>query len=75
MNNSSISNRAQKFNELQRLIAELANEPEEEMIKFALGKGHTLEEIADFRHTTKQNLSKKYPGLATIVAKQRRASK
>lgn len=63
MTNSSISNRGQKFNELQRLITELANEPEERMIGFALSKGHTLTEIASYIGTTKQNLSKKYPNL------------
>lgn len=60
---SSISQRTVKLNNIQRLIAEYANEPEEKLVQFCLNNRHSVAAIANALSVTPFALRRKYPHL------------
>lgn len=58
-----LSDRTRKLNNIQKLISEMAKEPEEKLVRFCYSEGYTLQRIGDALGVSKQSLKNKYPDL------------
>lgn len=74
MKKGIIPNQRDKYNEINRLVSEMATESEEKLVRFAYLKGHSLNEIGAALGVTRQAISQKYPELNPAYRKKYSAS-